>query len=192
MVASLDRRAVLFCLAVYVLNAVAFPNPSRLSHADDTSHHTGEIAAKGSLLETRMDGVTSAVLEADIPPTPQQSQDITTTEGQGQSGVIPHLSITREEVNCTNLSTGRDNKCWKELGLTDWVADWIFWNTCYEKEPLSSCFLRKNGYPELDCTGIKLDTCTPPPVKDGMDPRVFYVAYNFYGMFSLGSVAICS
>ncbi|KAL8646755.1 MAG: hypothetical protein Q9210_005950 [Variospora velana] len=182
MVASLDHRAVFLCLAVYLFNVVALPNPSRSNHARDVSIQIGETTAKESLLEARIDGATSAVMAAEIPPTPQQSQNFTATEGLGQTGVIPVLSITREEVNCTNLTTGRDNKCWQELQLTDWVANWIARNTCYEKEAFASCFLRKAGYPELDCTGIKLDTCTPPPVKDGMDPRVFYVAYNFYAV----------
>ncbi|KAL8748284.1 MAG: hypothetical protein Q9184_007430, partial [Pyrenodesmia sp. 2 TL-2023] len=48
--------------------------------------------------------------------------------------------------------------------------------------PLDLVSLRKVGYPELDCTGMKLATCTPPPIKEGMDSRVFYVAYNFYAV----------
>ncbi|KAI4107963.1 MAG: hypothetical protein LQ345_007122 [Seirophora villosa] len=190
MVAGLGRcTALFFYLVVCVSNVVvALPNPPpRRSHDADeneTPQRTGEKpAAEGALLRARvMNGASSAVIAADIPTAPQQSQNITTTDGQGQLGVIPNLNITREEVDCNDLSTGRDNKCWQELQLTAWVSDWIAANTCYQNEAFSSCFLRKAGYPELDCTGIKLDTCTPPSVKEGMDPRVFYVAYNFYSI----------
>ncbi|KAL9008839.1 MAG: hypothetical protein Q9173_006080 [Seirophora scorigena] len=188
MVAGLGRCTALFCLADCVSNVVALPNPPRPSHdADDDDNdipqHTGEPAAEGALLQARvMNGASSAVIAADIPTAPQQSQNIATTDRQGQLGVIPNLNITPEEVDCSDLSTGRDNKCWQELQLTAWVSDWIAANTCYQNEAFSSCFLRKAGYPELDCTGIKLDTCTPPSVKAGMDPRVFYVAYNFYSI----------
>lgn len=192
MVAGLGRCTALFYLVVCVSTVFALPNPPRPSHDaaaddddDETLQHTGEKpAAEGALLRARvLNGASSAVIAADIPTAPQQSQNITTTDGQGQLGVIPNLNITREEVDCTDLSTGRDNKCWQELRLTAWVSDWIAANTCYQNEAFSSCFLRKAGYPELDCTGIKLDTCTPPSVKEGMDPKVFYVAYNFYCKF---------
>ncbi|KAL9022045.1 MAG: hypothetical protein Q9185_000786 [Variospora sp. 1 TL-2023] len=182
MVAGLDHRAVFLCLVVYLFNVVALPNPPRSNRARDVSIQVGETTAKESLLEARMNGATSAAIAAEIPTTPQQSQNFNTTEGLGQPGVVPVLSITREEVVCTNLTTGRDNKCWQELQLTDWVAKWVAGNTCHENEAFASCFLRKAGYPELDCTGIKLDTCTPPRVKKCMDPRVYYVAYNIYAI----------
>ena len=109
----------------------------------------------------------------------EKAMNSTTT----QPGVIPNLSLSREQVNCSDLSTGRDNKCWNELNLTSWVENWIIYNPCYENEGFSSCFLRKVGYPQLDCTGVKLATCTPPPVISSNDTRIFYVAYNIYGMY---------
>lgn len=190
MVAGLARRVLLSCFAGHVCNILALPNPSLSppKHAHKPLlHDVGEDRAESHRLQARIDGAASAIMAADIPTTSQQSQDITSTEGRNETGVIPNLSISYEGVNCSDLSTGRDNKCWEELHLTTWVQDWIAGNTCYENEPFASCFLRKVGYPELDCTGIKLATCTPPPIKEGMDSRVFYVAYNFYGI-SLNSI----
>ncbi|KAL8977981.1 MAG: hypothetical protein Q9205_006327 [Flavoplaca limonia] len=120
-------------------------------------------------------------MAADIPTATQQSQDITLNrEGEGQVGVVPNMQFTNEEVDCLNLTSGRDNKCWEELQLTTWVHNWIKNHTCYETEGFSSCFLRQVGYPELDCTGIKIPACTPPPMKRNQDPYVWYVAYNIY------------
>ncbi|KAL8835224.1 MAG: hypothetical protein Q9170_003420 [Blastenia crenularia] len=187
MFVSLIRRSILYYLALYVFSVFALPNPSHSDHAShSSSQHVNQISEEKALIIPRMDGATSAVMAADIPTASQQNQDITSTDGnsgtQPEPGVIPNLSITREEVNCTDLSTGRDNKCWQELQLTSWLENWIVGNTCYESESLASCFLRKAGYPELDCTGIKLSTCTPPPLKPDMDPKVFYVAFNFYAI----------
>lgn len=124
-------------------------------------------------------------MAADIPTATPQSQEITLNrDGEGQPGVVPNMQITNEDVDCLNLTTGRDNKCWEELQLTTWVHDWIEGHTCYETEGFSSCFLRQVGWPELDCTGIKIPSCTPPPVKPNQDARVWYVAYNIYGMCS--------
>ncbi|CAO1600410.1 hypothetical protein XANCAGTX0491_004100 [Xanthoria calcicola] len=122
-------------------------------------------------------------MAADIPTATSQSQEITLNrDGEGQPGVVPNMQITNEDVDCLNLTTGRDNKCWDELQLTTWVHDWIEGHTCYESEGFSSCFLRQVGWPELDCTGIKIPSCTPPPVKPNQDARVWYVAYNIYAI----------
>ncbi|KAL9600491.1 MAG: hypothetical protein Q9219_003142 [cf. Caloplaca sp. 3 TL-2023] len=187
MFADLVRHSILCFLALDVWSVSALPTlPQPYNALGSPLLYASQDTAEKASITKRMDGTVSAVLAADIPTATQQSQDITSTEGMigthPQPGVIPNLSITREEVNCTDLSTGRDNKCWQELQLTNWVEDWIVGNTCYEDEAFASCFLRKVGYPELDCTGIKLATCTPPPLKPDMDPRVFYVAYNIYGL----------
>ncbi|KAL8927078.1 MAG: hypothetical protein Q9208_002624 [Pyrenodesmia sp. 3 TL-2023] len=185
MVADFVRRVLFSCLAGHVFNVLAVPNPSHspFGHAHSPLlHDAGEDMTESPTLQARMDGAASAIIAADIPTTSQQSQDITSTEGRNETGVIPNLSVSYEGVNCSDLSTGRHNKCWEELQLTTWVQNWIAGNTCHENEPFASCFLRKVGYPELDCTGIKLATCTPPPIKEGMDSRVFYVAYNFYAV----------
>ncbi|KAL8950518.1 MAG: hypothetical protein Q9222_003457 [Ikaeria aurantiellina] len=150
------------------------------------SHDLEEKTSIRSPLLPRIDGAAAVSISQGKPTTAQQSQDITdikvVNSSEVEPGVIPNLSITRDEVNCSDLSTGRDNKCWEELQLTTWVSNWIVSNTCYQDEGFSSCFLRKVGYPELDCTGIKLSTCTPPSADDGMDTRVFYVAYNIYAI----------
>lgn len=119
----------------------------------------------------------------------QQTQDATSTAGDGNGtepnpGVITNPAATpvSAEVNCTDVTTGRDNKCWAELDLTRWVEDWVDTNACYKDEAFASCFLRKEGFPGLDCTGIKIDTCTSPQGDNVLkEPEVFYVAYNIYG-----------
>ena len=119
----------------------------------------------------------------------QQTQNATSTAGTENGtdpdpGVITNPAVTpiSEEVNCTDPTTGRDNKCWEELKLTAWLEDWVNSNACYEDEAFASCFLRKEGFPGLDCTGIKLDACTAPQGENVLkEPEVFYVAYNIYG-----------
>ena len=119
----------------------------------------------------------------------QQTQNATSTAGDGNGtdpdpGVITNPAATpiSAEVNCTDVTTGRDNKCWGELKLTQWVEDWVDTNACYTGEAFASCFLRKEGFPGLDCTGIKIDTCTSPQGDTLLKkPEVFYVAYNIYG-----------
>ena len=120
----------------------------------------------------------------------QQTQNATSTAGKGNGtdpdpGVITNPGVTpvTNEVNCTDPTTGRDNKCWEELQLTQWVKDWVDKNPCYTGEAFASCFLRKEGFPGLDCTGIKIDACTSPQGENVLkEPEVFYVAYNIYGM----------
>lgn len=121
----------------------------------------------------------------------QQTQNATSTAGEGNGtdpdpGVITNPAATpiSDEVNCTDVTTGRDNKCWGELKLTKWVEDWVDTNACYTSEGFASCFLRKEGFPGLDCTGIKIDTCTSPQGDNVLkEPEVFYVAYNIYGEY---------
>ncbi len=119
----------------------------------------------------------------------QQTQNITSTAGEGNGtdpdpGDItnPAATTLSGSVNCTDVTTGRANKCWEELGLTRWVEDWVDTNPCDTGEAFASCFLRKEGFPGLDCTGIKIDTCTSPQGENVLkEPEVFYVAYNIYG-----------
>ncbi len=119
----------------------------------------------------------------------QQTQNATSTAGKGNGtdpdpGVITNPGVTpiSNAVNCSDPTTGRDNKCWQELNLTKWVEDWVNTNACYQGEAFASCFLRKEGFPGLDCTGIKIDACTSPQGDNVLTkPEVFYVAYNIYG-----------
>lgn len=70
----------------------------------------------------------------------------------------------------------------EELKLTAWVEDWVNKNRCHTDEPFASCFLRLEGFPGLDCTGIKVSACTAPQGDHLLNtPEVFYVAYNIYG-----------
>ena len=121
----------------------------------------------------------------------QQTQSITSTSGAVNStdpspGVITNSSLVVSSVgiNCDNITTGRDNKCWAQLNLTQWVQEWLEDNTCHLNEPFASCFLRLEGFPGLDCTGIKISACTAPQGDNMLKkPQVFYVAYNIYGSF---------
>ncbi|KAL9632894.1 MAG: hypothetical protein Q9204_003617 [Flavoplaca sp. TL-2023a] len=182
--AGLLLRLTFLCLVIYVLNSRALPNSLPSQHARSLSSHPTNEDGTGVLpIVARMDPPPNIVMAADIPTATQQTQDITLNrEGEGQVGVVPNMQITNEEVDCLNLTTGRDNKCWEELQLTTWVHNWIKNHTCYETEGFSSCFLRQVGYPELDCTGIKIPACTPPPMKRNQDPYVWYVAYNIYSI----------
>ncbi|KAL8801206.1 MAG: hypothetical protein Q9200_007016 [Gallowayella weberi] len=184
MLSVLVCRLLFVCFGIYVSRTAALPTPLRTQYARSLStQDASKNTAEGPPIFARMDPAANAVIAAKIPTASQQSQDITLNRnGQEQAGVIPNLNITRTEVDCLNLSTGRDNKCWEELQLSTWVQNWILGHTCYESEGFSSCFLRQVGWPELDCTGIKIPACTPPPVKDGQDPRVWYVAYNIYAI----------
>ena len=193
MLSGLLCRLTLFCLVNHVLSIAALPKSLRSQHAPSlSSRHANEDEAKRLPIVARAAPPANIIIAADIPTATQQSQNITLNrEGQGQVGVVPNtpnLQTTNEEVDCHNLSTGRDNKCWEELQLTTWVHKWIEEHTCYDTEGFSSCFLRQVGWPELDCTGIKIPACTPPPVKPNQDPHVWYVAYNIYGMFFVSPV----
>ena len=125
-----------------------------------------------------------------VPLPVQQTQNTTSTAGAGDgtnpdAGFItnPISAATPivQEVDCRNPSTGRANKCWEELKLTQWVEDWVNDNSCYPNEPFASCFLRKEGFPGLDCTGIRPSACTAPQGDNVLTkPEVFNVAYNIY------------
>ena len=174
-------RIQFLAFACPVVNVFSLPASSRPHNVqslvrDDMARWPPEPARLEHRAAAPMDAPTEAPAGQSMYN--EKAMNSTTT----QPGVIPNLSLGREQVDCSNLRTGRDNKCWNELSLTSWVKNWVIYNPCDENEGFSSCFLRKVGYPQLDCTGIKLDTCTPPPVIHGDDPRIFYVAYNIYGM----------
>ena len=119
----------------------------------------------------------------------QQTQSITSTSGAGNGTDPGPEDITKgwpvdlsDGVDCDNVTTGRDNKCWVQLNLTQWVQEWLEDNSCHPDEPFASCFLRLEGFPGLDCTGIKINACTAPQGDNMLNkPQVFYVAYNIYG-----------
>ncbi|KAL8867078.1 MAG: hypothetical protein Q9174_005894, partial [Haloplaca sp. 1 TL-2023] len=178
-------RLVIFNLCLSSNLATALPKPSGSKNAQRILDRDNDrVRTDGVLAVTNVKARSAALM--DIPTGTQQSDHMYSESGTNgttpQPGFIPALSITRQEVNCSDLSTGRDNKCWDELQLTTWVETWIMEHTCYQDEAFASCFLRQVGYPELDCTGIKLVTCTPPTSEHGMDTKVFYVAFNIYAI----------
>ena len=130
---------------------------------------------------------TELVKNVPVPGLP--SQNVSSTAGAGNStnsvpGVITNglTAAASDGVDCNNVTTGRDNKCWAELNLTQWTERWIEDNSCHTDEPFASCFLRLEGFPGLDCTGIKISACTAPQGDNlQKEPEVFYVAYNIYG-----------
>lgn len=122
-----------------------------------------------------------------------QTQNHTTTDGStggtgnGTTANSPGFisqpgDVDDDQVVCTNLTTGRGNKCWNELKLTQWVINWANDNKCYEYEGFSTCFLRLNGFWGIDCSQIAPNACVPPQNPNlATQPEVFYVAYNIYG-----------
>ena len=107
--------------------------------------------------------------------------------GNNTSGTTPGLigngdNPNERFVNCSDITTGRANKCWFDLNLTQYVNDWLDNAICVPGEGFASCFLRQNGFPGLDCSQISVSAC-PAPQSDSIitDPRRFYVAYNIYG-----------
>ena len=149
----------------------------------------------GGLIERQAgdDSGNSAGNAAGIASQPTQTQNTTGTEGStggtgngttaNSPGFISQPGIVYDdEVVCTNLSTGRANKCWDELQLSQWVMNWTNENKCHEAEGFSTCFLRLNGFWGLDCSQIAPNACVPPQDPFlGTKPEVFYVAYNIYG-----------
>ena len=123
----------------------------------------------------------------------QQTQSTTSTSAAGNSTELSPEGNTKNStvdssdgIDCDNITTGRDNKCWAQLNLTQWVQEWLEDNTCHPNEPFASCFLRLEGFPGLDCTGIKPSACTAPQGDNMLKtPQVFYVAYNIYGTFCI-------
>lgn len=129
------------------------------------------------------------LITRDVPAPGQQTQNTTSTEGAGngtdpEPGVITNTPTTTatNEIDCKNITTGRGNKCWSQLNLTKWVEDWVDYNACHSEEPFASYFLMLEGFPGLDCTGVKISACTSPQGDHLLkEPEVFYVAYNIYG-----------
>ena len=132
---------------------------------------------------------------AGISSQPTQTQNTTSTEGStggtgnGTTANSPGFisqpgNVYDDQIVCTNLSTGRANRCWEELQLSQWVINWTNDNKCYETEGFSTCFLRLNGFWGIDCSQIAPDACVPPQDPNlASKPEVFYVAYNIYGTY---------
>ena len=138
-----------------------------------------------SALQARAPQAAAAAASAGITDQVLQTQNVTSTAGANETthepGVISNSNYTDPAVNCSDLHTGRDNKCWEELNLTDYVKDWTSKTQCRQNEGFSTCFLRWAGFYGLDCAGIKIAACTSPQGSTAIDPKIFYVAYNIYG-----------
>lgn len=183
----------------YTLVGLAF---HRISIAEPLLSDLG--VANGDLIERQSgdDAGNSLGNAAGIPGQASQTQNTTATEGStggtgnGTTANSPGFisqpgDVDDDQVVCTNLTTGRANKCWDELNLTQWVINWANDNKCYESEGFSTCFLRLNGFWGLDCSQIAPNACVPPQNPDlATRPEVFYVAYNIYGMQSTEMFAI--
>ena len=131
-----------------------------------------------------------------VPAQPHQTNGLTNSTTAGTSGAagnnpngtvpgfIPNTAggTNSQYVNCSDVTTGRANKCWAELNLTQYVQDWRSSAVCFQGEGFSSCYLRQNGFPGLDCHTISGAACTAPQSDAAIDdPKRFYVAYNIYG-----------
>ena len=120
----------------------------------------------------------------DMTHTPVGTGNGTDSGANPAPGFIPNDPTVKIGVNCSDLYTGRDNKCWVELNLSQWVQIWVTSHRvyCSSDEAFASCFLRLEGFWGLDCTGIKIESCGEPQPPAGVSPEVFYVAYNIHGM----------
>lgn len=184
----------------YLLTAL-----SQLDTSDAKLNRKDLVKAHGTLVERQSSdgadasGGTSLGDASGVQQAPAQTQNITSTtgatEGTGNGtdtaspGYITQPGdVDESQVVCTNITTGRANRCWAELSLTEWVENWSNDNSnkCYEYEGFSTCFLRQNGFPGLDCSQIAPGACDAPQnsltVNLLTNPEVFYVAYNLYGM----------
>ena len=139
---------------------------------------------------------------AGIEGQPSQTQNTTSTAGStggAENGTTANAPgfitlpgyVYDDQVDCRNLKTGRANKCWDELQLTQWVMNWTNENKCYQTEPFSTCFLRLNGFWGLDCSQIAPNACVAPQDPNLVtEPEIFYVAYNIYGKHLVGGIRI--
>lgn len=130
---------------------------------------------------------------------PMQNTNLTGVQNQTNvtlttNGTIPSYvgnpeNPNADQVNCSDLVTGRANDCWVKLNLTQYVKDWIKTHQCYSGEGFSTCYLRQSGFPGLDCSRISVSSCVAPQSDSiVLDPPKFYIAYNIYGALSLSSL----
>ena len=94
----------------------------------------------------------------------------------------PQAVVSSDRINCSDVTTGRSNKCWAELNLTDYVNNWVKNADCDQGEGFSDCFLRQYGLSNLNCSALVAGQCPAPQSPTLInDSKVFYVAYNIYG-----------
>ena len=173
----------------------------KIDHISDTTirQAIGTFTHKASLhrfIRKRQASGSSGGNAGGLTPTnPHQTNGLTNTttpENSGPAGNNTNNTVpghftnpgnpNGEYVNCSDITTGLDNKCWTELNLSQYVQQWSNNAICLPGEGFSSCFLRQNGFPSLDCSVISTSGC-PAPESDlvDQDPRKFYVVYNIYG-----------
>ena len=100
-------------------------------------------------------------------------------------------------TNCTDDSSTYSEKCWAELGLSEYTKKWINYtptcegnmmdSMCCEKhEPWAKCFLRlARGDARMDCTVLNDQNCVNTgDMSKTLDPSIYnhvrYVAKNIY------------
>ena len=151
-------------------------------------HYKRQGTAGGSTTSDTSENVNAA---AGLPSQTTQVTNITdnpynstenTTNGYQPGLVGNQANPNNDKVDCNQPQTGRSNDCWAQLGLTEYVIEWVNTHECYRGEGFSTCYLRQNGFPSLDCSGIAISSCPPPQDSAlSLDPQKFYVAYNIHG-----------
>lgn len=86
-------------------------------------------------------------------------------------------------VNCKDLKTGIDPKCWTMLKVGDYMESWKALNvpkSCKKGEAWSICFDRlATSNLKQDCTTLNSTTCEEFDPKDTyLSPQWYYGAYN--------------
>ena len=180
--ASTLLRVLFTCLSIHFLTAnslVALNAQSQIRAPSKKSHRSKR---QRSALPNQIEILPNLSVSS------QEASNVTSTAGTANSAVpAPEVfsassKVIADGIDCNNITTGRNNKCWAHLNLTQWVQGWLNANICHLNEPFASCFLRLEGFPGLDCTGIKISACTAPQGDTMLkEPQVFYVAYNIYG-----------
>ncbi|KAL9610928.1 MAG: hypothetical protein Q9167_004406 [Letrouitia subvulpina] len=168
------------------------PTPTELEWLEEEHElEDDDDNGMGATLVKRQGGVP-------VPTSQPQNENLTSTEGAtpinstvnqtiigpAPGFIPPEVNPDEDQVDCHDTATGPAKKCWDELNLTSWVQDWLDSHYCHEHEGFSDCFLRQNGFQGMDCSGVKLDTCTVPQNEEvaSKHPEQWYVAYTIFSV----------
>ena len=128
-----------------IVTATPLPSDRGLPNWDLTERQLDDVAGSARGNAAGIDGQ------------PTQTQNTTSTAGStggAENGTTANAPgfitlpgyVYDDQVDCRNLRTGRANKCWDELQLTQWVMDWTNENKCYQTEPFSTCFFGSTAF----------------------------------------------
>ena len=194
MVLPICHHLLLICIVSLVTDTLSFPSGGKAIQyrrlgSQPVQKQLVLDGDRKDLTRRQQDDLSSQTsqLHSPVQIPGQQTQNHTDASGANtttiEAGVIPPDNTTLPQTDCRTLRSGLDNKCWEELQLSTWITNWVATHSCYSNEPFSRCFLRTEGWPMLDCTGLKLVACVPPQIDlQGVTAEAYYVAWNIFGM----------